>query len=84
MKILEINKFYFAKGGADKHFLDVVELLESKGNDVAVFSMEHRKNLKTLREGRFLSTVGYTREYGLWQKIKGAGRMFSSPFTISN
>lgn len=82
MKILEINKFYFAKGGADKHFLDVVDLLESKGHDVAVFSMEHRKNLKTFREEHFLSAAGYTREYSLWQKIKGAGRMFYSPEAI--
>lgn len=78
MKILEINKFHFAKGGADKHFLDLIELLKSKGHDVAVFSMLHPKNRKSNWEKYFVSTVGYTDEYSLWQKIKGLFRMFYS------
>ncbi len=78
MKILEINKFNFRKGGADKHFLDVIALLESKGHKVAVFSMAHPRNEKSFWEKYFLSEVGYTREYSLWQKIKGVGRMFYS------
>lgn len=78
MRILEINKFYFAKGGADRHFLDLVELLKSKGHDVAVFSMLHPKNHKSDWEKYFVSTAGYTEEYSFWQKIKGLFRMFYS------
>ncbi|KKQ46751.1 MAG: group 1 glycosyl transferase [Candidatus Moranbacteria bacterium GW2011_GWD2_37_9] len=78
MKILEINKFYFPKGGADKHFLDVVALLESAGHEVAVFSMKHLKNKKSRWEKYFVSTVGYTSEYSLAEKIKGIFRMFFS------
>lgn len=78
MRILEINKFHFDKGGADKHFLDVAELLKSKKHKVAVFSMEHPKNRKSAWQKYFISTVGYTSEYSFWQKIKGAFRMFYS------
>ena len=78
MKILEINKFYFPKGGADKHFLDVVSLLESAGHEVAVFAMKHPKNKKSKWEKYFVSTVGYTSEYSLAEKIKGIFRMFFS------
>lgn len=78
MKILEINKFYFANGGADRHFLDLVDLLEANGNTVAVFSMAHPKNLESEWSRHFLSTAGYTSEYSLWQKIKGVVRMFYS------
>lgn len=78
MKILEINKFCFSKGGADKHFLDVVKLLKSNNHKVAVFSMEHPKNVKSKWEKYFVSTVGYTNNYSLWQKLKGAARMFYS------
>ena len=47
MKILEINKFNFPNRGADRHFLDLCELLESSGHEVAVFAMDHPKNKKT-------------------------------------
>jgi glycosyltransferase involved in cell wall biosynthesis len=78
MRILEINKFYFAKGGADKHFLDLVELLESNGNEVAVFSMRHARNLESSWKKYFVSLVGYTEGYSSWKKMKGISRMFYS------
>lgn len=78
MKILEINKFYFARGGADRHFLDLVELLEAHGNEVAVLAMAHPKNLESKWSPYFLSTVGYTAEYNFGQKIKGVLRMYYS------
>ncbi len=78
MRILLINKFNFPKGGAYKHFLDLVGLLESNGHRVAVFSMRHPKNLPSRWEKYFLSTVGYTSEYTAWQKIRGIFRAFYS------
>lgn len=78
MKILEINKFYFRKGGGDKHFFDVIELLRSNGHEVAVFSMHHPENEPSPWDKYFVSTVGYTGEYSFWQKIKGIVRMFYS------
>lgn len=78
MRILEINKFNYRKRGADKHFLDVVELLEKNGHEVAIFSMHSRNNLPSKWSRYFLSTVGYTNEYSWAEKIKGVFRMFFS------
>lgn len=78
MRILQINKFHFPKGGADKHFLDLVKLLESKGHKVAEFCMLHSQNTKSEWSKYFVSTAGYTDEYNPWQKIKGVFRMFYS------
>ncbi|MDD3497954.1 MAG: glycosyltransferase [Candidatus Moranbacteria bacterium] len=78
MKILEINKYFFVKGGAEKHFFDVLDLLKEKGNETAVFSMCHGKNRQSGWNRYFVSEVGYTREYPLSKKIKGALRMFHS------
>ncbi|HBP01522.1 MAG: hypothetical protein UY41_C0028G0009 [Candidatus Moranbacteria bacterium GW2011_GWE1_49_15] len=78
MKILEINKFCYPKRGAEKHFLDVARLLESQGHQVAFFSMHHEKNIDTPWKEYFVSKVGYTGEYTLFEKIKGALRMFHS------
>ena len=79
MKILEINKFNFANAGADKHFLDLVELLRANGNEVAVFAMDHPKNNFSPWKKYFLSYVGYNREDStFWQKFKGVFRIFYS------
>ena len=78
MKILEINKFNYVQGGADKHFLDLTNLLRSKGHEVAVFSMESPKNEFSPWKKYFVSYVGYGKADPLWQKIVGTFRMFYS------
>ena len=78
MKILEINKFNYVRGGAEKHFLDLVRLLKNKGHEVAVFSMEHPQNEFSPWKKYFVSYVGYDVSDSLWQKIKGTARIFYS------
>ena len=41
MRILEINKFFYLRRGAERHMLDVIDLLRKRGHEVAVLSMEH-------------------------------------------
>lgn len=78
MKILEINKFFYLKRGAERHFFDVIDLLESNGHEVAIFSMNHSNNINSKWQKYFLSTVGYTSEYSKIEKIRGLFRMFYS------
>lgn len=78
MKILEINKFNYVQGGAETHFLDLVKLLSSRGNEVAVFAMASPKNLPSPWKKYFVSYVGYSRTDSLWLKIKGAVSRFYS------
>ena len=78
MKILEINKFYNAKRGADKHFLDVIELLQENGHQIAAFSMKQPEMEYSTWEDYFLSEVGYGKSFSVWQKMKGVARMFHS------
>ncbi|MFA4817308.1 MAG: glycosyltransferase [Parcubacteria group bacterium] len=78
MKILEINKFNYIQGGAETHFLDVVKLLRSQGNEAAVFAMDSPKNLPSPWKKYFVSYVGYSRTDTLWSKIKGAVSRFYS------
>jgi len=74
MKILEINKFFYIKGGAEKHFFDAAELLKKNGHEVAFFSMRHKNNFPTKWDKYFISTVGFTNEFSWWKKIKGSLR----------
>lgn len=45
MKILQINNYPYAKGGADRYFLDLIELLKQDGNIVKSFSVSSEPNL---------------------------------------
>jgi len=45
LKILQINKFHYLKGGSERHYLAVSELLEKKGHKVSYFSMQDKKNI---------------------------------------
>ena len=79
MKILEINKYNYPKGGAERHFLDLRSLLESKGNEVAVFSMANSKNEYSPWNKYFVSYVGYNKDdSNLIQKMIGVCRIFYS------
>ncbi|MGN1337399.1 MAG: glycosyltransferase [Candidatus Coprovivens sp.] len=47
MKILLVNKFHWPKGGSEKYYFELGELLKKHGHEVAYFSMEDEKNIKT-------------------------------------
>lgn len=78
MKILEVNKFFYPRRGAERHFLDLVRLLESHGHSVAIFSMEHPENLFSPYSGFFPSYVGFNADDStMLQRIKGILRLWS-------
>ena len=47
MRILLVNKFHWPKGGSEKYYFELGELLKKHGHEVAYFSMEDEKNIKT-------------------------------------
>lgn len=47
MKVLLVNKFHWNKGGSEKYYFELGELLKQHGHEVAYFSMEDEKNIKT-------------------------------------
>ncbi len=79
MRILEINKFFCPRRGAERHMLDVIGLFHRRGHEVAVFSMEREENLPSAFSQYFISYVGYHRnDSSRWQRLKGIGRLFWS------
>ena len=47
MKILLVNKFHWNKGGSEKYYFELGELLKSHGHEIAYFSMEDDRNINT-------------------------------------
>jgi len=77
MKILQVNQFYYPRGGADIYFLNLTRELREAGHQVAVFSMDHPKNLESPWSKYFVSRVSFN-EAGLWDKLKTPGRVLYS------
>ena len=67
MKIVLVNKFWYARGGAERVVLLTKELLEKAGHTVEVFGMNHPDNLFSNKY--FIDNIEYN-QGSFWQKIK--------------
>jgi len=46
MKILEINKYHYPKGGSERHYFDVSQVLREKGHKILFFSTKNKNNIE--------------------------------------
>ena len=47
MRILLVNKFHYLRGGSEKYYFELAQLLKNKGHTVGFFSMKHEENITT-------------------------------------
>lgn len=59
MKILQINKFYYLRGGAERYFFELSRLLETHGHKVIHFSMADENNDYSLYNKFFAKKVTF-------------------------
>lgn len=59
MKVLQINKFFFLKGGSEAYLFSLIDGLRGHGIDVAEFSMRDSRNRQSDYEQYFVSNVDY-------------------------
>lgn len=57
MKILMVNKFHYLKGGSEKYYFELAKLLKENGHEVAFFSMDNEKNIKTDKKEYFVKEI---------------------------
>ncbi|MBU1563816.1 glycosyltransferase family 4 protein [Patescibacteria group bacterium] len=76
MKILQINKFFFLKGGAERHFFDLAELLTKKGHQVSIWSTKHSQNFFWPQEELFAQYSDFSKRESLIKDLKKIKRMF--------
>jgi len=62
MKILQINKYYFVKGGSEQYMLDVSSLLQNHGHQIIPFAMQHEKNVPTKYTKYFVENIEFKSE----------------------
>ncbi len=79
MKIIEVNKYAYLRRGAERHFLDVIDLLKKNGHTVSLFAMDYKRNGFENDAKYQVSYVGYNKDDSTFlQKIIGIGRLFWS------
>jgi len=76
MKILQVNKFLFLKGGAERYLFDVSELLSKKGHQVVAWSSQHPKNFSYPDEKDFAEFLDLSKRQGFKKDFKKARRIF--------
>ncbi len=76
MKILQINKFFYPRGGTETYFLSLIELLKKNGHEVVVFSQKNKKNLPSNEAGYFISDINLEKFH--FKNIFKIGRIFWS------
>jgi glycosyltransferase involved in cell wall biosynthesis len=74
MKIIQANKFYRLKGGAERYMFEVSKWLQEQGNEVIPFSMQHPDNVQSPYDKYFVSHV-QTQKVKLAGALKTVGRM---------
>lgn len=57
MKILQVNKFFYHRGGAETYFLELSRLLQEAGQEVIFFSQKNSRNLPSNQEKYFVSDL---------------------------
>jgi glycosyltransferase involved in cell wall biosynthesis len=57
MRVLQVNKFFYVRGGSERYYFDLCDLLRQQGHSVSQFSMRHARNLPSPDEAHFVSEI---------------------------
>ena len=57
MRVLLVNKFHYLKGGSEKYYFELGDLLKQHGHEIAFFSMKSDKNIKTNEKEYFVDEI---------------------------
>lgn len=69
------NNFFYLRGGTERCFFDLSDLLTSQGHEVIPFSMEHEKNIFSEYSQYFVSNIDYP---SLINTDNSAGKYFKT------
>lgn len=79
MKILQVNKFFYRRGGAETHFFDVIDLLTAHGHEVIPWSMKDPANNASDYEKYFIDPIDFQKRESWPRELKKVGHLLYSP-----
>ena len=77
MRVLQVNKFFYYKGGSEFVFFDMIRLLKKRGHRVSYFAMSQPENLSTEYQKYFVSNIDFGNK-GLIKKCLASLRILYS------
>jgi glycosyltransferase involved in cell wall biosynthesis len=60
MRVLQINKFFFERGGSERYLFSISQSLEKRGHEVMHFSMRHPENAESPYSDYFVGEKDYS------------------------
>jgi glycosyltransferase involved in cell wall biosynthesis len=78
MRILFCNKYNYAFSGTEVYMFEAMELLRSKGHEVALFSMADPRGAPTPYDRHFVPHIDFKRRTGWVRRASLAGRAIYS------
>lgn len=75
MKVLLVNKYFYLKGGPERHISKISKILEAKGHQAIPFSMQDERNEPTPYAKYFVSRVDFSSPMSLWDKLRMVPRV---------
>jgi glycosyltransferase involved in cell wall biosynthesis len=78
MRVLQVNKFFYIRGGSERYFFDLCSLLENRGHQVLHFSMSHPRNAPSDQGSYFVSEVDLNAPMGPVDKLRTVFRILYS------
>ena len=73
MKILLVNKFHYLRGGSEKYYFELANLLKEKGHQIAFFSMQNENNITTGEKEYFVEEL----DLNMGSKLKALDVIYS-------
>lgn len=78
MRILQINKFFYRRGGSEAYFFDLIKLLERQGHEVIHFAMCHPQNFDSPYSEFFVNEINFEKRQGVIRDLKKIGHSLYS------
>lgn len=78
MRILQVNKYFYRKGGAETYLFDLLDLLAGAGHEVVPFAMRHPENRASEFDRFFVDEVDYDVPAPWYRRARQAARMVYS------
>jgi glycosyltransferase involved in cell wall biosynthesis len=69
MRVLQINKFFFEKGGTERYYFALSRALETRGHKVIHFSMRHPHNAPSSDADLFVRNRDFGRDYSALERV---------------
>lgn len=75
MKILQVNKYYYLRGGSERYLFEISSLLENAGHEVIPFSMASERNEPSPFAEFFIPEIDYRKRTSPAEGLRRAGKV---------